>query len=176
MKRKTFLASSFITFMASAAVLFAVAVFQYGCNSGDQPSTKSSLMSDQPGSMPVENNWMSFGIKFKPNVNSEMRNVSFKAIENLIRDSIQKMRIGKHPNFSPKFLIGNIPFGDTLVYEFRVEYMAKDTTEKPPCRCEFNCGICFQIGSNFDNSKTDTSQIAAPYRNISAILFRPDEH
>ena len=180
MKGKTFFTSSFITTTVSFVVFFAVAIFQYGCNGGDQQATKSPLMGDQPGSMPIDNTWFSIGIKFKPNVNSEMRNMTFNAIENLIRDTVQKIRSGtEYSDFSPKFLIGNIPYVDTLIYEVRAEYMSKDSIimkEKPQCLCVNQCGVCLQIDSNFVKSKTDTSQILAPYRNISAILFRREEY
>ncbi len=179
MRRKTFITSSFIMTVLSFAVFFTVTIFQYGCNGGNQQTAKSPLMGDQPGSIPVEDDWdwLSFGIKFNPNVNSEMRSVSFTAIENVVMDTIYKIRSG-YPNFSPKFLIGKTPFGDTLEYEFRVEYSPKDTivrADKPPCKCINNCGVCFMIKTNVARSKTDTSQILAPYRNISEIIFYPDK-
>ena len=167
MKEKNFLTSSFITTTVSFVLFFAVTIFQYGCNGENQVKE-------------VDRTWFSIGIKFKPNINSEMRNMTFEAIEDLIRDTVQKIRSGtKYTDFSPKFLIGNLPYIDTLIYEVRAEYMTKDSTimmEKPPCLCKNACGVCLKIDSNFKRSQTDTSQILTPYRNISAILFLREEY
>jgi hypothetical protein len=164
MRSKTFPTFSFSAALLWIAVFFTVTILQFGCSSQNDPADKS-----------VTKNWIDLNIKFKPNTTSEMRDVSIKAIEKLVVDTLITIRSGKYPNFSPNIMIGKSPFGDTLDYNFTMQYAAAgDTIGPPPCKCINNCGVCLIITKYVHNS-SDTSDSAAPYRNISAILFRPDD-
>jgi len=163
MRRKIFPALSFTAALLWIAVFFTVAILQFGCSSRNDHEDKA-----------VTKNWIALNIKFKPNTTGEMRDVSIKAIEKLVVDTLISMRSGKHPNFSPKILISKTPFGDTLDYQFNIQYAAADTISNPTCKCINNCGVCLII-RNYVNNSSDTSDNAAPYRNIADISFREDD-
>jgi hypothetical protein len=162
MRRKTFPGVSSIAPWFLIVVIFTVTIFQFGCTSSTEKSEK-----------PFTKNWMTANIKFKPNASSEMRELSSKAIEELIEDkvdSVNLMRGGKYPKFSPKIMINKSPVGDTSSYQFNIIYAsASDTIGNPPCTCKYNCGVCKIIQNYIINP--DTSKVPAPFRNISEIEF-----
>ena len=163
MRRKTFPASTFTVALLWIAVFSAVVIFQFGCSgSNDHP--------DQPAT----DNWIAMDIKFKAGTTDEMRDVSIKAIEKLVVDSLTAMRSGRYPNFSPAIKISKNPFGDTLDYQFNVQHTApSDTISNPNCKCINQCGVCLII-TNYVHNSSDTSESTAPYRNIAEISFRED--
>ena len=175
MRRKTFSTFGTMTALFSFVVFFAAAILLFGCGGSEHQTQKSSLLSNYPNNRFVKD-WIALTITFKPNTNSEMRDGSMKAIEKLILDSIKAMRSNKFPGFSPNVLIGTSPFGDTLDYQFNIQYAAAgDTISNPPCKCANNCGVC-KIIQYYIQNPTDTSKLAVPFRNIQDIIFRDDDY
>lgn len=164
MRRKTFPALTFTAALLWIVVFVIGTIFQFGCSSRNDQADKSAT-----------ENWIAMDIKFKPNTTGEMRDVSIKAIEKLVVDTLISMRSGRFPNFSPSIMISKNPFGDTLNYQFDVKYgPAVDTISNPSCKCINNCGVCLII-RNYVHNSSDTSGSTAPYRNIEDISFREDD-
>jgi hypothetical protein len=164
MRRKTLPALSFTTVLLWCAVFFTVTILQFGCSSSNDDGDKSAT-----------ENWIAMDIKFKASTTDEMRDVSIKAIEKLVVDSLTAMRSGRYPNFSPTIKISKNPFGDTLDYQFNVQHTApSDTISNPTCKCINQCGVCLII-TNYVHNSSDTSGTPAPYRNIEEISFREDD-
>lgn len=164
MRRKTFPALTFTGALLWIVVFFIGTIFLFGCSSRNDHKDKS-----------VTKNWIALNIKFKPNTTDEMRDISIKAIEKLVVDTIISMRNGRYPNFSPNITINKNPFGDTLDYQFNIQYgMAVDTISNPTCKCRHDCGVC-RIITNYVRNSSDTSDSARPYRNIADISFQEDD-
>jgi len=186
MGKKIFLTLNFISSLLWAVTLVTFAIFQTGCNdSGKNKDNVENASLNKPDSG-ASNDWITIDIKFKANTDGEMRDMTIRAIEKLLVDSLKVLRSGRYPNYSPSIKIAKSPFNDTLDYLLSVGNIspllpparpipststrrtleAKDTISNPTCRCVDNCGIC----ETLMNSTGDTTPIN-PYRNISTISF-----
>jgi hypothetical protein len=158
-------------------IIFLFGIFQSGCN-----SPHSNSISD---TKEFSDDWITLDVKFKPYTNGEVRDISVRALEQLLVDSIKVMREGLYPNFSPSFKVSKDLFGDTLEYFLGVgkplpmpppintsgqnynTVATSDTISNPKCYCRNNCGVCLMMNSIANNPK-DTSN-NSPYKAIESI-------
>jgi hypothetical protein len=119
-------------------------------------------------------NWVDVLIKFNPNTTAEMRDMSIRAIEKLILDSVKVMRKGNFPNFSPTFMVSNNQIVEPLTYGFKA--VATASTAPPikdtACTCARNCGVCVMLQNFLHSSPTGPISgvlTPSPSQNILSI-------
>ena len=139
-----------------AVLVVSISIFQIGCNSNpEKPIGVESPMvkSDSPfakSDLLALRNWVALDIKFKPGTTDEVKERAIKAIENIITDTVNKLRNGSYPNFAPNFTRTTNQWVDASLVNLRISFYSKDTIMGGGCPnpCQNKCGVCATILNN----------------------------
>ncbi len=160
--------------MCFISIFLMLILIQIGCtNPGKNSSTENANTLDKSDSN-TSMNWVNVLITFKPNTTAEVRDMTIRAIEKLIMDSVYTMRKGNFPQFSPTFMISNNEIDGPLIYGLKA--VANASTAPPIkdtiCTCAHNCGVCAMLLNNLGYSPPSPNPVVpaiSPFQNISTI-------
>jgi hypothetical protein len=152
MKRKPFSPISFISICSYVVLLLGISIFQMGCrgaNDQSKPPEGPTSMTDTP----AMKTWMALEIKFKPKTTGEMRDMTLRAIQKLVVDSILRPAKDLPQGYSQTFLL-SMNSDDSLTVGIMgktpsnlLSAAIQDTTK---CNCGRNCGVCILLRDNMN--------------------------